>query len=63
MNDLNNYFTWHFFCLVYHSRSYIDAVSSVALKSMNAAVEAKANPEYPSKGEVHVCYMIVKSVP
>ena len=61
MNDLNNYFIWNFFCLVYHSRSYIDAVSSVALKSMNAAVEeAKANP---SKGEVLVCYMIVKSVP
>ena len=32
-------------------------MSSVALKSMNAAMEAaKANPEYPSKGEVHVCY-------
>ena len=53
-----------FFCLVYHLHSFIDVVSSVALKSMNAAVEeAKANPEYPSKGEVHVCYVVVKSVP
>ena len=47
------------FRVVYHSRSYIDVVSSVALKSMNAAVEeAKANPEYPSKGEVQCTCML-----
>ena len=41
------------FSTVYQSRSYIDVVSSVALKSMNDALEeAKAKSEYPSKGKV-----------